>query len=154
MFSSNSGSGRFRHCPEREICCRFEALPATAGSDPVIKPNVREKLTELSPLMLASFLVQASNAAITTMIAIVIARQPGGEQSDVSLIAASYALGFMLGCFLVPKPMANLTRLHGVFAGAPDRPNSKHRALITPAKRGKSTKRQITCGQAFLVPVI
>jgi hypothetical protein len=77
-------------------------LPATAGFDVVIKPNVREKLTELSPLMLASFLVQASNAAITTMIAIVIARQPGGEQSDVSLIAASYAFGFMLGCFLAP----------------------------------------------------
>jgi len=39
---------------------------------------------------------------------------------------------------LAPKPRANLTRFHGVFA-----PNSKHRALITPAKRGKSTRRQI-----------
>jgi hypothetical protein len=29
-----------------------------------------------------------------------------------------------------------------VFAGAPDRPNSKLRALITPAKRGKGNKRQ------------
>jgi MFS family permease len=62
---------------------------------------VREKLGELSPLMAASFLVQASNAAITTMIAIVIA-QHGGEQSDVSLIAACYALGFMFGCFVAP----------------------------------------------------
>ncbi len=33
---------------------------------------------------------------------------------------------------LVPKPRVNLTRLHGVFA-----PISKHRALITPAGRGK-----------------
>jgi hypothetical protein len=33
---------------------------------------------------------------------------------------------------LVPKPRVNLTRFHGVFA-----PNSKYRALITPAKRGK-----------------
>ena len=33
---------------------------------------------------------------------------------------------------LVPKPRVNLTRFHGIFA-----PNSKHRALITPAKRGK-----------------
>ena len=40
---------------------------------------MREKLAELSPLMLASFLVQASNAAITTMIAIIIAQQPGGN---------------------------------------------------------------------------
>jgi hypothetical protein len=33
---------------------------------------------------------------------------------------------------LVPKPRINLTRFHDVFA-----PNSKHRALITPAKRDK-----------------
>jgi hypothetical protein len=33
---------------------------------------------------------------------------------------------------LVPKPRVNLTRFHGVFA-----PNSKHRARVTPAKRGK-----------------
>jgi len=36
---------------------------------------------------------------------------------------------------LVPKPRVNLTRFHGVFA-----PNSKHRALVTPAKRGKGSK--------------
>ena len=37
---------------------------------------------------------------------------------------------------LVPKPRVNLTRFHGVFA-----PNSKHRALVTPAKRGKGRKK-------------
>ena len=36
---------------------------------------------------------------------------------------------------LVPKPRVNLTRFHGVFA-----PNSKHRAQVTPAKRGKGNK--------------
>lgn len=36
---------------------------------------------------------------------------------------------------LVPKPRVNLTRFHGVFA-----PNSKHRALVTPAQRGKGSK--------------
>jgi hypothetical protein len=36
---------------------------------------------------------------------------------------------------LVPKPRVNLTRFHGVFA-----PNSQHRALVTPAKRGKGNK--------------
>ena len=35
----------------------------------------------------------------------------------------------------VPKPRVNLTRFHGVFA-----PNSKYRALVTPAKRGKGKK--------------
>ena len=34
----------------------------------------------------------------------------------------------------VPKPRVNLTRFHGVFA-----PNSKHRALVTAAKRGKGS---------------
>jgi hypothetical protein len=36
---------------------------------------------------------------------------------------------------LVPKPRVNLTRFHGVFA-----PNSKHRARVTPAKRGTGNK--------------
>ena len=38
---------------------------------------------------------------------------------------------------LVPKPRVNLTRFHGVFA-----PNSKHRARVTPGKRGKGNKRR------------
>ena len=37
---------------------------------------------------------------------------------------------------LVPKPRVNLTRFHGVFA-----PNSKRRALVTPAKRGKGCQK-------------
>jgi hypothetical protein len=39
---------------------------------------------------------------------------------------------------LVPKPRVNLTRFHGVFA-----PNSKHRALVTPAKRGRGNTARI-----------
>jgi hypothetical protein len=36
---------------------------------------------------------------------------------------------------LIPKPIVNLTRFHGVFA-----PNSKWREKITPAQRGKTKK--------------
>jgi hypothetical protein len=43
---------------------------------------------------------------------------------------------------LVPRPRVNLTRFHGVFA-----PNSKHRALVTPAKRGKGNKPKAEDGQ-------
>jgi len=39
----------------------------------------------------------------------------------------------------VPKPRVNLTRFHGVFA-----PNSKHRARVTPAKRGRGGQRATT----------
>ena len=78
---------------------------------------MREKLGELSPLLAASFLVQASNAAITTMIAIVIA-QRGGEQSEVSLIAACYALGFMLGCFVTPSQVFRVGLIRAYAAAA------------------------------------
>jgi len=40
---------------------------------------------------------------------------------------------------LVPKPRVNLTRFHGVFA-----PNSKHLALVTPARRGKGNKAKVS----------
>ncbi len=36
---------------------------------------------------------------------------------------------------LVPKPRVNLTRFHGVFA-----PNSRHRALVTPANGAGATR--------------
>jgi len=39
----------------------------------------------------------------------------------------------------VPKPRFNLTRFHGVFA-----PNSKHRARVTPAKRGRGGQHPTT----------
>jgi hypothetical protein len=38
---------------------------------------------------------------------------------------------------LIPPPRVNLTRYHGVFA-----PNSPHRALVTPGKRGKGNQSQ------------
>ena len=40
---------------------------------------------------------------------------------------------------LVSRPRVNLTRFCGVFA-----PNSKHRALVTPAKRGRGNKAKAT----------
>ena len=49
---------------------------------------------------------------------------------------------------LVPKPRVNLTRFHGVFA-----PNSKHRAVVTPAKRGKGGKPKGADGQDEKTPV-
>jgi hypothetical protein len=40
---------------------------------------------------------------------------------------------------LVPKPRVNLTRFHGVFA-----PNSKYRARVTPARRGRGGRHVTT----------
>jgi len=44
---------------------------------------------------------------------------------------------------LVPKPRVNLTRYHGVFA-----PNSQHRALVTPARRGRGNKATVAASEA------
>jgi len=40
---------------------------------------------------------------------------------------------------LIPKPRVNLIRLDGVFA-----PNSKHRVWVTPARRGKGSRKVVT----------
>ncbi|MCP5407407.1 MAG: transposase [Chromatiaceae bacterium] len=48
---------------------------------------------------------------------------------------------------LVPKPRVNLTRFHGVFA-----PNSQHRALVTPARRGKGIKPKAANGKQEQTP--
>jgi hypothetical protein len=48
---------------------------------------------------------------------------------------------------LVPKPRVNLTRFHGVFA-----PNSKYRARVTTAKRGKGSQKVAEEGQDEKTP--
>ena len=48
---------------------------------------------------------------------------------------------------LVPKPRMNLTRFHGVFA-----PNSRHRALVAPAMRGKGSNPKAVIGEQEQTP--
>ena len=62
---------------------------------------MRSTLAKLTSLISASFFVTMSNAAITTMIGILVA-EADGEQSDVALIAACYSVGFLAGCILAP----------------------------------------------------
>ncbi len=49
---------------------------------------------------------------------------------------------------LVPKPRVNLTRFRGAFA-----PNSKHRARVTPAKRGRGGRHARTADPEEPTPV-
>ena len=62
--------------------------------------------------------------------------QTSAEQNFISRLAA-----------LVPRPRVNLTRFHGVFA-----PNSKYRARVTPAKRGKGRKTGVANDNAEQTP--
>ncbi|MGI9329120.1 MAG: MFS transporter [Gammaproteobacteria bacterium] len=74
-------------------------------------------VNNLVSLLGAAFFVKASNAAITTMIGIVIA-QRGGDQSEVAFIAACYSAGFLAGCFLSPQQVARVGLIRGFVAGA------------------------------------
>jgi MFS family permease len=67
--------------------------------------------------MNASFFVQFSNAAITTMIGISIAAS-GGSQSDVALVAGCYSLGFIIGCFVSPSRIQRVGLIRAFAAGA------------------------------------
>ncbi|MBT8114987.1 MAG: hypothetical protein KJP04_06390, partial [Arenicella sp.] len=58
-------------------------------------------------------------------------------QSEVQLMAVVGQAVCVCLTALIPRPRADLTRFHGVFA-----PNNKYRALVTPSTRGKNAKRQ------------
>jgi len=78
---------------------------------------LRTVLRSLISLMNASFFVQFSNAAITTMIGINIAAS-GGSQSDVALVAGCYSLGFIIGCFVSPSRIQRVGLIRAFAAGA------------------------------------
>ena len=78
---------------------------------------MREILTSIAALLTATFFVQVSNAAITTMIAIVVAKT-GGTQGDVAFIAAMYSIGFLAGCFVSPSQIQRLGFIRAFTAAA------------------------------------
>lgn len=78
---------------------------------------MRSIFLSLSSLISASFFVTMSNAAITTMIGVLVAGN-GGQQSDVALIAACYSIGFLAGCFIVPAHIQRIGFIRAFTAGA------------------------------------
>ena len=78
---------------------------------------MRNLILNLFSLIGSSFFVQFSNAAITTMIAIIVAAE-GGGQSDVALIATAFSAGFIFGCFLSPPQVYRIGLVKGYAAAA------------------------------------
>lgn len=78
---------------------------------------MRSIFLSLSSLISASFFVTMSNAAITTMIGVLVAGN-GGQQSEVALIAACYSIGFLAGCFIVPAHIQRIGFIRAFAAGA------------------------------------
>ena len=81
-------------------------------------------------IILPDFFGYPSNA-VPSFVSLLFFKHLSCQSRDATLAAELAAL--------VPKPRINLTRFHSVFA-----PNSKHRALVTPAKRGKGRKKPKT----------
>jgi MFS family permease len=78
---------------------------------------MRSILLSLISLIGSSFFVQLSNAAVITMVAIIVA-ESGGTQSDVAWIASAYSLGFIMGCFFAPPQIYRIGLVRGYAAAA------------------------------------
>ena len=78
---------------------------------------MRSIFNNISALLAATFFVQASNAAITTMIGIVTA-ESGGSQGDVAIISSLYSAGFLAGCFVSPSQIQRLGFIRAFSAAA------------------------------------
>lgn len=78
---------------------------------------MRNIVASLAALMSASLFVQLSNSAMTTLIALKLAA--GGQaESDVGIISAAYAAGFVVGCFAAPRQILRVGLIRGFAAAA------------------------------------
>ncbi len=75
------------------------------------------QLFSLRSLFISVGSIQLASAALGTLVALKIADE-GGMQSEVSLVAASYSVGFLLGCFFIFRPLARIGHIRAFAAGA------------------------------------
>ncbi len=75
------------------------------------------KSYSLQALLLSMGSIHLATAALGTLVALRIAAI-GGSAELASLVAASYSLGFLLGCFLTYKPLANVGYVRAFAAAA------------------------------------
>ena len=99
------------------ICPFGSSLAAWAGCSTVARPAISEKRLSLTSQGKVRYELKTPYRDGPTHVIF----------DPLDLIAKLAAL--------VPKPGVNLRRFHGVFD-----PNSNHRALLTPAKRGKGSQ--------------
>jgi len=75
------------------------------------------KLLSLRSLFISVGSIQLASAALGTLVALKIAGD-GGSQAAASLVAASYSLGFLLGCFCIFRPLTRIGHIRAFAAGA------------------------------------
>ncbi|MDV7145674.1 MFS transporter [Tropicimonas sp. TH_r6] len=78
---------------------------------------MESKSYSLQALLLSMGSIHLATAALGTLVALQIAAI-GGSAELASLVAASYSLGFLLGCFFTYKPLANVGYVRAFAAAA------------------------------------
>ncbi|WP_093161571.1 MFS transporter [Aliiruegeria lutimaris] len=78
---------------------------------------MESKSYSLQALLLSMGSIHLATAALGTLVALRIAAV-GGSAELASLVAASYSLGFLLGCFYTYKPLANVGYVRAFAAAA------------------------------------
>lgn len=127
-FSLHAGvAARADQRQKLERLCRYDVQGCTSGAGgrkpgaTISRPAISEKRLSLTPNGNIRYQLKTPYRDGTTHVIF--------EPLDfIARLAA-----------LVPKPRVNLTRFHGLFA-----PNSKYRARVTPAKRGRGGRHATT----------
>ncbi len=122
-FSLYAGVAAARHERQKlERLCRY-----------ITRPAIAERRLSLTPAGDVRYRLKAPYRDGTTHVVFepldFMARLPAVAPKTLALLAG----------WALPRPRVNLTRYRRVFA-----PNSKHRALVTPAKRGKGAKWKVS----------
>ena len=76
-----------------------------------------KKSISIVSLLVSMSGVQISTAALGTLVALKIAAA-GASQEAASLIAAGYSFGFLVGCFFIFRPLAEIGHIRAFAAGA------------------------------------
>jgi MFS family permease len=78
---------------------------------------MRSNLSSLRALFVSMGSIHLASAALGTFVALRIA-EIGGSQEMASLVAASYSLGFLVGCFYTYRPLAKVGYVRAFAAAA------------------------------------
>ncbi|WP_170787244.1 MFS transporter [Ruegeria lacuscaerulensis] len=74
-------------------------------------------IVSLRSLFVSIGMIHLSTAALGTLVSLRIA-DSGGSQEAASFVAASYSMGFLLGCFFIFRPLARIGHIRAFAASA------------------------------------
>ena len=102
---------------DREQPDIYGAKRAMACEPGVLDGFVNSQLLSLRSLLMSIGSIQLATAALGTIVALQISAT-GGSQETASLVAVSYSLGFLVGCFRIATPLARVGHIRAFAAAA------------------------------------